>query len=191
MTWHQTEGEVKPGVMGTAVLSDDGLYRYRLVRMWGERGGGRRRRLMQFVMLNPSTADALTDDPTIRRCEGFARREGAEGFAVTNLYAWRATDPKAMLALPYETAFGPDNSDFLSLAYDSARRTGMPVLAAWGANARPEAVEHLLTLLRAAHDDGPVLHCLGTTKAGHPRHPLYLPGDALVQPWLGHQPVTS
>lgn len=189
MTWHQEDGEVKPGVMGTAVLSDDGLYRYRLVRTWA-RTGGRRRRLMQFVMLNPSTADALTDDPTIRRCEGFARREGAEGLAVTNLYAWRSTDPRAMLALPYETAYGPDNSDFLSLAHDSAQSTGMPLVAAWGANARPEAIDRFLRLLRGWSDD-PVLHCLGVTKAGQPRHPLMLRNDTPIERWATPSPVSS
>ena len=71
----------------TAVISQDGLYRYHLERRWSDAP------FLTFVMLNPSTADAEIDDPTIRRCVGFSKREGAGGIAVVNLYAFRATSP--------------------------------------------------------------------------------------------------
>src|SRR5689334_20041621 len=74
-------------IVKSAVLSPCGLYRYRLTRRWGDGPA------LLFVMLNPSTADATEDDPTIRRCTGFAKREGMPAIEVVNLFAWRATDP--------------------------------------------------------------------------------------------------
>ena len=110
-----------------AVLSDDGRYRYT---------HGRRRApgpLMGFVMLNPSTADAYADDPTIRRCVGFARREGLAGIEVVNLFAYRTPKPAALTAAGRGGVdiVGPDNdTEIRRLAAD---RFGVPlVVAAWG-----------------------------------------------------------
>ena len=80
-------------VQRSAVISPDGLYRYRLDRWWGPESEGMGSNRMPFMMLNPSTADADEDDRTIRRCIGFAHREGCNGITVVNIGAYRATDP--------------------------------------------------------------------------------------------------
>lgn len=89
----QTEFFIDPGTeqLRGAVISDDGRYRYRLWRTWAPELPR-----MAWIMLNPSTADAEVDDPTIRRCVGFAKREGCGGIEVVNLYAYRSTDPSVL-----------------------------------------------------------------------------------------------
>ena len=119
-----------------------------------------------FVMLNPSTADAFRDDPTLRRCIGFARAWGFGGLEVVNLYSYRATAPadlkKALLPN------GPDNDAHLHAAATGAAR----VVAAWGNHGDPSRVAAVLSLLRAAAGQ---VWCLGQTRTGAPRHPLRLP----------------
>jgi hypothetical protein len=159
--------EKKPASMplrSDAVLSDDGQYRYALTRHWGEGTS------LRFVMLNPSTADASLNDPTIRRCIGFAKREGYGGLVVLNLYAYRATNPKALLTCG--DPVGPGNDDMLRAHMRSSVGVARPVVAAWGANARADRVKQVLDLCL-----GVDWRCLGTTKDGHPRHPLYVRGD--------------
>ena len=113
-------------------------------------------------MLNPSTADGRRDDPTIRRCVGFARREGFTGIRVVNLFALRATDPAEL-----KSAGDPVGAESDSAILDAVRSSEFTV-AAWGAKGvlcgRDEAVLQLL--------EGHPIWCLGTTKMGHPRHPL-------------------
>lgn len=127
-----------------------------------------------FVGLNPSTADATLDDPTIRRCIGFAKAWGYAGLMMTNLFAWRATEPRNMLAA--ENPIGPDNDRVLSEAHDNAALS----VAAWGAHGtyldRHNAVRALL----------PRLHYLRLTKDGHPGHPLYLPSSLKPVKWTPH-----
>lgn len=173
-----TYGEmfVDPGsvMVRAAVLSDDGLYRYRLSRVWDwERGR------MLFVMLNPSTADAEVDDPTIRRCMGFARREGCGGIEVLNLYALRATRPKHLLDHPDPE--GPDN--IASWADVWTEGIIAHSVAAWGAHASDSRLPTSRALQAFLGDGFGGWECLGTTAAGAPRHPLYLPGDAPLQPF--------
>lgn len=153
-----------------AVLSDDGRYRYALGRRWGTplADGGRR---AVWVMLNPSTADAYVDDPTIRRCIGFSRGWGYDELVVVNLYAYRATDP-AELGRAGDP-FGPVNAEHI----DAALADASVVIAAWGAHPWASTVADA-TL---AHHRP--LHCVGTTKAGHPRHPLYVRGDQALEVW--------
>ncbi len=143
-------------------------YRYALERRWSETAPA------VFVMLNPSAADAFADDPTIRRCTAFARREGCGGLVVVNLYALRATDPRALYK--HAEPVGPENDDIL---YE-AQFQGGPVIAAWGVhgalNSRGVIVAELL--LRASD-----LMCLGLTKGGHPRHPLFVPADKPLALW--------
>ena len=153
------------GVTPSAVISSDGLYRYRLGRYWGPG------KVMAWAMLNPSTADADVDDPTIRRCMGFARREGFDGIEVINLYGLRATKPKHLLDHPDPE--GPDNlENWTDVLHD--HRIGM-VVAAWGAHA---GMGHL-PASHAANRWGYGVRwmCLGTTNDGYPRHPLYVKGD--------------
>lgn len=161
-----------------AAISDCGNYRYRLSRSWDASSPP-----LPFIMLNPSTADANLDDPTIRRCVGFAVTHGFGGIAVRNLYAFRATKPVDLwrAAASGVDIAGPDNDRELSTLFDWARSSGTPVVAAWGANAKPERVAEVLAI---EPDGGTTLHHLGLTKSGVPRHPLMLRGDARLTPWL-------
>lgn len=150
-----------------------GPYRYLLARTWAN--GPR----ATFVMLNPSTADASEDDPTIRRCIGFAKREGCGGLDVVNLLAFRSTDPQGLrLALdPY----GPENPTHVR---DAFRRSQGPVIAAWGSHPlarRP--VDMAAWVAEIAEEEGKAMLCLGVTRDGSPRHPLYLRADAPLRPW--------
>lgn len=163
-------------VRRTAVISPDGLYRYWLARRWDHGPTA------TFVMNNPSTADGHQDDATIRRCIGFAKREGCAGLVVVNLFALRSTDPDALLTAA--DPHGPENMRHLRDAIGDAKT----VIVAWGAwylshsaklgkrRARP-SIESL------ARDVGVGLYCLGTTTHGEPRHPLYVPADTPLEPW--------
>ena len=157
----------------TATISDDGLYRYRLGRYWGPG------EVMVWAMLNPSTADSEVDDPTIRRCMGFARREGYDGIEVINLYALRATKPKHLLDHPDPE--GPENTEHWTDVL-SNHKVGMGV-AAWGAHV---GMGHLPASHAADYwRCGASWRCLGATKGGYPRHPLYVKGDAELQMFRG------
>lgn len=127
-----------------------------------------------FCMLNPSTADATVDDRTIRRCRGFAERWGCNGIIVVNLYALRSTDPRALWRHPEPV--GALNDYYLQ---NVAKECG-GIVCAWGANAKDKRVRAVVSLFRAA---GAKLYCLGTTKDGHPRHPLYVRGDQKLVDW--------
>jgi hypothetical protein len=137
-------------------------YRYRLWRTWDARLPR-----VAFVMLNPSTADHRQDDPTIRRCIGMSRAWGYGGLVVVNLFAYRTPDVAALRQAA--DPVGPDNDRHVVAA---CRRAAAVVLA-WGVHGtlgdRDQAVLALLGPRRR-----PLL-CLGTTRDGHPRHPLYLP----------------
>lgn len=158
-------------IRADAILSEDGRYRYLLTRDWGD-GEGR----LTFVMLNPSTADATQDDPTIRRCLGFARSAGFSGIAVLNLYAMRATDPRELRHAI--DPVGPENDATLRSAFAWAAERKSPIVAAWGTHGDRERVRRVKELL--GRND--VRH-LGLTKDGAPRHPLYVPADQPLEPW--------
>lgn len=157
----------------------DGPYRYWLERDWWERDNPKGAiDLLTFVMLNPSVADADIDDPTIRRCIGFARREGAQELQVMNLYALVTPYPKELAAHPDPVGIGND-----ALLVDVARHhCRFKTVVAWGAHkmATPERVAILTDSARAA---GTTLWCLGTTKSGAPRHPLYIKADQPLVAW--------
>jgi hypothetical protein len=155
----------------TADLSDDGLYRYRLTRRWGPGP------FATFVMLNPSTADAELDDPTIRRCVTFAARAGLSALEVVNLYAYRSTDPRRLNAVT--DPIGPHNNNVLTTAAKRAADEDGLIIAAWGAT--PFATGRALAVVQLPGMDR--LTCLGVTKSGAPRHPLYVPATALLTPW--------
>lgn len=168
MTTHPTFHDIT--TPSGAILSDDGVYRYLLWRRWSPGD------LLGFVMLNPSTADASVDDPTIRRCMGFARDLGYGGILVVNVFAFRATDPRSLPASTDEAFGGPENAAALALVSGACP----VVIAAWGAHKR---AGDLAQRVRGIVGD---MHCLGVTKDGAPRHPLYLPAAARPVPW----PVT-
>jgi hypothetical protein len=156
----------------SAIISECGAYRYLLKRAADSMCPMKSTAL--FVMLNPSTANAELDDPTIRRCRGFARLWDCNGLAVANLYALRSTDPAGLWS--HTDPVGPDNDAYLSTF---ARECG-DVVCAWGANAKPERAAHVANILTHS---GARLWCLGTTKDGSPRHPLYVRGDQPLVEW--------
>jgi hypothetical protein len=160
----------------TAEFSADRVYRYALTRQWSDASPA------VFVMLNPSTADAFVEDPTVRRCLTFARQWGAGGLTVLNAFALRSTDPRALDR--HADPVGPDNDAVIRRHLAAA--AGAPVVAAWGADKAVRAHGRdaaLCAMVREA--TGQVLACLGTTKDGAPRHPLYVRGDARPRAWSG------
>lgn len=149
----------------SAIISDCGAYRYRLERTWDPELPR-----VAFLMLNPSTADAEADDPTIRRCIGFAKSWGFGGLIVGNLFALRSTDPKALYSHP--DPIGPENNGHLRTISVDAET----IVCAWGAHGafrdRGREVAKMLDFCNLA--------ALKVTKEGHPGHPLYIAAD--VQP---------
>lgn len=154
-----------------ALVDPTGQYRYWLTRHWDDQ-----RWPVTWVMLNPSTADAGTDDATIRSCTRLSRPLGG-GLVVVNLFAHRATDPAALKAAA--DPVGPDNDRHL---LDRAAQ-GLRVIAAWGSHGTLLGRgEQVTALLREA---GFELWCYGTTKSGQPKHPLYLRTDSELVPYTG------
>lgn len=156
----------------SAVISPCGKYRYTLTR---EINPDEPQRLL-FIMLNPSTADASQDDPTIRRCMSFADRLCCGTLEVVNCYAYRSTDPKILSELHIKESVGPDNWYYMSKAIARADF----IILAWGAN----PVDHITKnfIKGTLKSCGKSAHHLGElTKAGHPRHPLYLAADAALK----------
>lgn len=139
-----------------ALFSPCRTYRYVLQREWGYTGVN-----AVFIGLNPSTADETKDDPTIRRCIGYAKAWHCDGLIMLNLFAFRATDPNVMRAAA--DPVGPDNDKWLK------RLCGFTAVAAWGTHGTYRNRENEVRALL------PNLHCLKLTKDGHPAHPLYLP----------------
>lgn len=164
---HHTAATIRKNANITAC----GRYRYHLSRYWliGP--------ALPFVMLNPSTADAEMDDPTIRRCMSFARREGASGLVVVNLFAWRSFDPYALLHERQQgnDIVGPENDDVLKSLARYDRRSPFPIVCAWGAH--EAATMRGAQIAEMLSNAGARLACLGRTAKGHPRHPLYVKGD--------------
>jgi hypothetical protein len=149
----------RPAVLvnSSADISACGRYRYSLTRTWNLDGP-----TVVFIGLNPSTADATADDPTIRRCSRFAREWHFGGLIVVNLFAFRATDPRILKQV--DDSIGSGNDEVIRVHCESAER----IVVAWGIHgslARRE--EQVLRFLRRPY-------CLGVTKNGSPRHPLYL-----------------
>lgn len=150
-----------------AHISDCGRYRYSLIRRldMGERA-------ILFVGLNPSTADASQDDPTIRRCVGFARAWGFDWLYMGNLNAFRSTDPKGLPTDPIE-AVGPRNQEELAWMAQKAEI----VVAAWGANRLNRYAAQLGERIQRREN----ARHLGLTKSGAPKHPLYMAASTPLQ----------
>ena len=162
----------------TATISPCGTYRYALGRGID---GAHGTRWCLFIMLNPSTADHEQDDPTIRRCVGFAKSWDGAHVTVVNLFALRATDPAELLTHPEPQ--GPHN---LATVREHLRLTaelGGYVIAAWGAHkASRQRGVGARAIIEAiiAHRD---VWCLGKTQDGSPRHPLYVRADQPLVRW--------
>lgn len=131
---------------------------------------------VMFVMLNPSKATETANDPTVGRCEARAKALGFGAFQVTNLFSLRETDPHAMRRHLAPVGDGTDQA-----LLDGAAWADMTI-AAWGVHGVHQGRNDVVTALFCAA--GLPLHCLGLTKGGHPRHPLYLPYSAQPEPWI-------
>ncbi len=145
-----------------ATISECGKYRYLLSRIWDpvlER--------VLFIMLNPSTADAEIDDPTIRSCMRLSRDWGYGGLTVVNLFAWRATKPAELCKAA--DPVGPENDRIL---LDAVQKSSIAICA-WGAHSM--AVKRAEDVCRIIQQGGLETFCLGTTQSGAPKHPLYIP----------------
>jgi hypothetical protein len=156
-----------------AVFSDDHRHRYELERVWD-----RRKDKVLFVMLNPSVADADTDDQTIKQCCAFARLWGYGGIVVVNLYTLISTDPKGLGKFqPVWTA-----DDTVRLLY-AAERCKVHVVA-WGKLAKGPQKWRGNDVVKKLRDAGYTLHCLGRTAAGDPKHPCRLAHGTLLEPYV-------
>lgn len=153
----------------SATYSDCENYRYSLRRTWDSNGMS-----VVFVMLNPSTATEVENDPTVERCERRARAMGFGAFEVVNIFAYRATDPKVMRRA--SDPIGAQNDVAILAAANWADR----VICAWGAHGahlgRGTQVADLLK------NSGFSLYHFGLSQSGAPKHPLYI--NYGVQPIL-------
>lgn len=156
-----------------AEFSECRTWRYTLTRRWSF--GFDPSRVVAFIGLNPSTADETLDDPTIRRCINFAHAWGMEAMIMLNLFGYRATRPGVMLAADDPVGEGND----AAIARVTSE-VGL-VVGAWGANASHEIVRQRAEAVMQALSS-PVF-CLGKTKDGHPRHPLYVKGETVLEPY--------
>ena len=149
-----------------ALLSADRKYRYFLKRQWADGDN-----FVNFVLLNPSTADEKIDDPTIRRCINFAKNWGYNGIYVTNLFAFRTKSPNILKKS--KNPVGNKNNYFL----EKISRESKLIIVAWGNHGsflnRDKEVLSLLSNI----------YCLDTTKLGNPKHPLYVKGDIEISPY--------
>lgn len=168
--------------MGSATFDQSRRHRFALTRTAPPLLGLRPGRVV-FIGLNPSTADATEDDPTIRRCRGFTERLGLNELVMVNLFSLRSTDPRGLLS-PEALKLWSENEDTICARAERAE----VVVAAWGGPYSPRALAErvharmgtLLTRLRA---QGRLPRVLGLTKDGHPRHPLYMPYTSMPRAW--------
>jgi hypothetical protein len=161
--------DFKPGWSDEYVYSDDSppTYRYAFARWWGEPDLAR---AVVWVLLNPATGDTeQRHRPTLDRCVTWSKGWGATGLVVLNLFAFRHTDPKKLLTAA--DPIGPCNDRVLAAV------KGARTVAAWGADGRIR--QRSAEVARLLHEP----MCLGTTQGGEPRHPLYIPATAELQPW--------
>jgi len=150
-----------------AVFSEDRVYRYELWRRWGPGDA------VLWIMLNPSTADAEKNDPTIRRCIGFTKKWGFNAIVACNIFALRSTDPKKLKEV--KDPIGPNNTATIITRAKQARL----IVCAWGGhgdlcNQGRHIFEHLCDP-NVRNQGAMPLRCLGTTQKGQPKHPLYIP----------------
>lgn len=169
-----TTGEIRRG----AELSECGRYRYRLWRVWAPSDGS-----VCWVLLNPSTADAETDDPTVRKCMAFAKRWGKGAIEIVNLFAWRATDPKALLLAErdHDIWGGMKNEH----AVRGAAVNASIVVCGWGGSGGALGRQWGREVSQTLREFGVRLQCLDVNADGTPAHPLYLPYAAELVPFRG------
>lgn len=164
----------------SAVISHDGMYRYLL-----ERDLFPNNKTLGVIMINPSTADAEVDDPTIRRLMGFCARGNFGKLIVGNLFAYRSTEVKVLKRV--NDPLGPDNNKHLNVLFERIKKSGGVLLAGWGNISKypegiPSRVQDVTCMAQMA---GLAIHCLGTNKDGSPKHPLFVPYS--VEPTIWKQ----
>lgn len=159
-----------------AAFSPDDVYRYALCRMWDDL-----RATLVVCALNPSTATHEETDPTLSKLCHYARRDGFGSLLLVNVAAWRATDPRALLAVQRQglDPVGEHNRDVIRWAMDAPLLA--KAVAAWG-SPKWKAVRPWIAKARM-NGSRRDWHCFGVTKDGHPRHPLYLRNDEPIRPW--------
>lgn len=153
-----------------ATLSPCEKYRYALSRTWDQEKG-----YAMFIMLNPSTADAYKDDPTIRRCIGYARSWGYGGIKVGNLFPYRATDPRELLKAT--DVVGKGNRQYLQRMAEESK----VVVCAWGNGPLVEKILKKMPEYKPLEGVSDFLYYLDLAKDGTPKHPLYLKKDLIPQ----------
>jgi len=161
-----------------ATVSACGTYRYHLWRSWDEN-----RPHLTFLMLNPSTADALSDDPTLRRISKISREFGYGGVDVLNLYAFRSPHPSILAKA--KSPHGPHQTHYLSQQIIKLQNTQTPLVLAWGNHAKTADTQDILHRLTQAEI---TLTTLGLTKQHQPMHPLFSPTPPKLYPY---QPPSS
>ena len=145
-----------------ATISTCDLYRYNLTRKWNNEGNN----LVSFIGLNPSTADASQDDPTLTRCINFSKALGFDGLILVNLFAYRSTSPKLMME--YDEPIGEENNTYI---IDAISKTNKTILC-WGNHGSYKSRDkELLELIKSYKES---YYCFGLTKKNQPKHPLYL-----------------
>ena len=156
-----------------AIISECGLYRYQL---WRTVRLTEKKRSVLWIMLNPSTADASEDDPTIRRCISFTRDWDYSLLTVVNLFAYRATDPRELMGAI--DPVGPSNNSAITAG---AKKSDL-IIAAWGVRGGLRGRDKVVRAMLSQYGL-PLMHVLGLTKDGHPRHPLYMPKKSIPVAW--------
>lgn len=154
----------------SAIISECGQYRYFLERKWGIGLP-----FVTWIMLNPSTADAEKDDPTIRRCINFSKSWGFGGMYVVNLFAFRAAKPERLKRALHPV--GPENEHNILYAACNSRE----IIAAWGGDGSFRNQDKIILALLKEFP----INALGFTAEGHPRHPLYMKSDVIPIRWSG------
>ena len=160
--------------MNTASISVCNHYRYQLTR---ELQKFPSEWCLPWVMLNPSTADATEDDPTIKRIMEFSQRWGYGKIKVVNLFAYRASKPEIMKLAA--DPVGPENNHYLHQMFTEVGYGD--VMVAWGNEADPKRVEEFMHIARCYPNAR--LLALVNNKNGSPKHPLYVKGDVLRKIW--------
>ncbi len=156
--------------LATACFDQQRRYRYRLSRVWSPSNPG-----LVWVLLNPSTADASSVDPTLRRVLTFSRRWGFGAAVVVNLFALRAANPADLASV--EDPTGPLNDAAIRGAVTSSDQ----IVVGWGNHGDVE--NRAASVMGYLATSGRTLLALGVTKIGQPRHPLYVPGSVQARPW--------
>lgn len=160
-----------------ADISQCGKYRYSLSRTWNSDLPG-----VLFIMLNPSTADAEDDDPTIRRCIGFAKAWSCGSIKVVNLFAYRTAYPSELAEVNESLRVGESNDREIRSALLTHQDAGDYIVVAWGASFHVAHIMERIKKVVSFLSLGDIM-CLGITQNGSPKHPLYLPSNAILTKW--------